>query len=60
LPGVVAIAQAWAAGDSRLTAVVIGGLVSATLRTLFVLPVLYTMFFGERAGLKAPAQLKTA
>ncbi len=56
----MAIAQAWAAGDSRLTAVVIGGLVSATLRTLFVLPVLYTMFFGERAGLKAPAQLKTA
>ena len=39
---------------------VIDGLVSATLLTLIVLPVLYTMFFGERAGLKAPAQPKTA
>jgi cobalt-zinc-cadmium resistance protein CzcA len=34
-----------------LAVVVIGGLVSATLLVLYVLPVLYVMMFGERSGL---------
>ena len=33
-----------------LAVVVIGGLVSATLLTLIVLPVLYAMLFGDRSG----------
>ena len=38
-----------------LAVVVIGGLVSATLLTILVLPVLYTIFLPERVGATAPA-----
>jgi cobalt-zinc-cadmium resistance protein CzcA len=38
-----------------LATVVIGGLISATLLTLFVLPVLYVWFEKRRGSLKAPA-----
>ncbi len=43
-----------------LAVVVIGGLVSATLLTLLVLPVLYTLFLGERrrGSQAAPSKLR--
>jgi cobalt-zinc-cadmium resistance protein CzcA len=37
-----------------LATVVIGGLISATLLTLIVLPVLYSLFFGRRKKYSAP------
>jgi cobalt-zinc-cadmium resistance protein CzcA len=41
-----------------LAVVVIGGLVSATLLTLLVLPVLYTLLLGERRIQAAPSRLR--
>ena len=42
-----------------LAVVVIGGLVSATLLTLLVLPVLYTMLLPERAAVAVPRRART-
>jgi heavy metal efflux system protein len=42
-----------------LATVVIGGLISATLLTLIVLPVLYTIFFGKKKNIPTPVA-KTA
>src|SRR5437016_4286153 len=42
-----------------LAVVVIGGLVSATLLTLLVLPVLYTLLLPERAAVAVPRRVRT-
>ena len=42
-----------------LATVVIGGLVTSTLLTLIVLPVLYAMFFGEKRRRNRPSKLQT-